>query len=76
MANVTISLDDELLKKARVRAAEQGTSVNAVIRDQLEQWVGAGRVQTRAVASLIRRAESARSRRGNRRWSRDDLHER
>lgn len=76
MANVTITLDDDLLRKARVRAAEQGTSVNAVIRDQLEHWVGAGRVQARAIASLIRKSEAARSRRGRRRWSRDELHER
>ena len=76
VANVTITLDDDLLKKARIRAAEQGRSVNAVIREQLEQWVGGGRAQARAVASLLRRSEVARSRRGNRRWTRDELYER
>ncbi|MEE2768654.1 MAG: hypothetical protein VX833_05520 [Actinomycetota bacterium] len=35
MANLTLALDDDLLRRARVRAAEQGTSVNAVVRDLL-----------------------------------------
>lgn len=76
MANLTITLNDELLKRARVRAAEQGTSVNAVIRDHLQAWVGGNRVRVRAVASLIRHSENSSSRRGRRRWTRDELHER
>ena len=76
MANVTISLDDDLVKRARVRAAEHGTSVNAVIREHLQRWVDAGRVQSQAAASLVRRSQAAGSRRGNRRWTRDELHER
>jgi len=35
MANLTLAVDDDLLRRARVRAAEQGTSVNAVVRDLL-----------------------------------------
>ena len=33
MANLTLSVDDDLLSRARVRAAVQGTSVNAIVRD-------------------------------------------
>jgi predicted nucleic acid-binding protein len=40
MANLTISIDDELLHRARVRAAERGTSVNAVLRAYLTEWIG------------------------------------
>ena len=29
MANLTIAIDDELLKQARIRAIHEGTSVNA-----------------------------------------------
>ena len=35
MANLTITIEDDLLKKARIRALEQGTSVNALLRDYL-----------------------------------------
>ena len=35
MANLTITIDDELLRRARLRALEQGTSVNALLRDYL-----------------------------------------
>ena len=35
MANLTLAIDEDLLRRARVRAAGQGTSVNAVVRDLL-----------------------------------------
>jgi plasmid stability protein len=75
MANLTITLDDDLLKKARIRAAELGVSVNAVLRDYLAAWAGATD-RRRAVDSLIARSRKARSASGQRRWTRDELHER
>ena len=33
MSNLTITTDREVLKKARLRAARDGTSVNAVLRE-------------------------------------------
>lgn len=75
MANLTITIDDELLRRARVRAVERGTSVNAVLREYLEAFAGsesrAGAV--RALLDLSKRATSAR---GARDWTRDELHER
>lgn len=38
MSNLTISLDDQLIKKARVRAIQQGTSLSAKIREFLQQY--------------------------------------
>ena len=35
MTNLTLAVDHDLLHRARVRAAEEGTSVNAVVRDLL-----------------------------------------
>ncbi len=40
MANLTIVVDDRLLKQARMRALEDGTSVNAVLRTYLERYAG------------------------------------
>ena len=36
MKNVTISVDDETYRRARIKAAEQGTSVSSIVRDYLK----------------------------------------
>ena len=76
MTNLTITVDDQLLRRARVRAAQLGTSVNAVLRDYMHSWVGRAEEQTAAVEALLERAGRARSARGRRSWTRDELHER
>ena len=76
MANLTITVDDEVLKRARLRATEQGTSVNAVVRDYLEEYAGTRSAQEQALAKLLALSEQTRSKRGRRKWTRDDLHER
>jgi plasmid stability protein len=38
MSNLTISVDDELIRQARIRAIEQGTSVSAKVREFLTQY--------------------------------------
>ena len=84
VANLTITVDEQLLKRARMRALEQGTSVNAVLADRLRAFVGEGESQARATQALValakensRRGGKQRSKkRGGRRWSRDELHER
>jgi plasmid stability protein len=42
--NLTLAIDDDVLRLARVRAAEQGTSVNAVVRDLLAGFAATDRV--------------------------------
>jgi hypothetical protein len=76
MANLTITIDDALLKLARMRALEQGTSVNALLREYLETYAGSAALQKRALADLLELSAQAASRRGDATWTRDDLHER
>ncbi|MEW6747791.1 MAG: DUF6364 family protein [Planctomycetota bacterium] len=76
MANLTVTVDDEVLKRARIRALEQGTSVNAVVRDYLEAYAGAKAVREQAVNHLLELSRRARSKRRGRGWTRDELHER
>jgi len=76
MANLTISVDNEVLKKARIRALEQNTSVNAVLREFLESFAGVVAEHDKAVQNVISLSESSLSRRGKRQWSRDELYER
>ena len=75
MAKLTITVNDEALRKARMRALAQGTSVNALLRDFLESYAGVRGEQTAAVRSLLALSRSAGARRGTARWSRDELHE-
>ena len=76
MANLTIAIDDEVLKQARIRAIEQGTSVNAVLRDYLTDYAKLKARQEKAVKDLLRLSQRAKARRGTRRWTRDELHDR
>ena len=77
MANLTLSIDDNTLRAARIRALEQGTSVNAVVREYLEQY--AQRETAReAVSAFLKRAErsKASSGPGGRSWTREELYDR
>ena len=38
MKNITLKIDEETYRKARVRAAETGTSVSAVVRQYLSRF--------------------------------------
>ena len=83
MANLTITVDDQVLQRARIRALEQGTSVNAILAERLQAFAREAEAQTRATRSLIALAKENRKARGKapakrrgRRWSREELHER
>lgn len=41
MTNLTIAMDEQLIKQARVRAIQEGTSVSAKVREFLQQYVKA-----------------------------------
>ena len=58
MANLTITVDDQDLKKARLRALEQGTSVSAVLRQYLAQYAGSASAHEQAAERLLRLAGS------------------
>ena len=38
--NVTLSIEDEVIQRARAKAEAMGTSVNQLIRDYLQQLAG------------------------------------
>jgi hypothetical protein len=74
--NVTLKLDAELLKQARVLAAEQGSSISRMLADKLEELVreraGYDRARKRALARLRVGMDLGWTRPA----SRDELHER
>ena len=74
--NVTLKLDSDLLREARVVAAEEGRSISALLTDRLE-----GIVRERKAFERAKRRALARLREGfDLQWtpskSRDELHER
>jgi len=75
VANLTITVDDDLLRAARVRAVEQGTSVNAVLRQELIRFAGPG-AGTSAISEFLAIARSAPGSSGpdGRGWTREELH--
>jgi antitoxin component of RelBE/YafQ-DinJ toxin-antitoxin module len=73
--NVTLSVDDQVMKEARRRAEAMGTSVNQLVREFLEQF--AGHTDLEAVAVEFERL--SRAAKGNSRgwkFNREELHER
>lgn len=74
--NVTLKLDADLLREARIIAAEEGRSVSALLTDRLEALI-----RERKAFERARRRALARLRKGlDLRWtppgSREELHER
>jgi hypothetical protein len=76
MANVTIAVDREALKRARIRAIEEGTSVNAVLSEFLASYAGLSREREEATEAILAVSRAARSASRGRRWTREELHER
>lgn len=60
MSNLTITVDEELLKKARMRALEEDTSVNAVLRDYLEDYAGLRRERQEAGRKIMELARNSK----------------
>jgi len=77
MTNLTITIGEEVLRRARIRALEQGTSVNRVLGDYLQSYAGTS-LTMNAVQRALAVARRTRSGSGpaGRKWRRDDLHER
>lgn len=76
MANLTLSIDEDVLRRARIRALEQGTSVNALVRQYLEAYAGESPGR-RAVREFLEIADRSRASSGpeGRTWTREGLYE-
>lgn len=76
MANLTVTVDEAVLRQARIRALQHGTSVNALLREYLEAYAG-DPARARAVSAFLKaaRKSGAGSRGKGRTWTRDDAHE-
>jgi plasmid stability protein len=77
MTNLTLTVDEDVLRLARIRALELGTSVNALVREYLRQVAGRSTAEE-GVAEFFAATKGAGAASGDqgRTWSRDDVYER
>ncbi len=72
MPNITISIDEHLLKSGREYAEKHHTSVNALIRNLLEQTVKTDSTQWLDECFALMDRANARSK--GKRWKREELY--
>jgi len=77
MTNLTITVDEQTLKRARMRALEEDTSVNAVLRERLEEYAGSKQEQVEVAQRVIEASQASQSGSGpgGRKWKREDAYE-
>ncbi|MGC9969162.1 MAG: DUF6364 family protein [Bryobacteraceae bacterium] len=73
--NVTLAINDELILEARRRAEAMGTSVNQLVRQYLEQFVGKSDSNADA-AEFERLSRAGQGNSGGWKFNREELHER
>jgi len=75
--NITLSLPDDLVRRAKVLAAQRDTSVSAIVRDALSQLTGSVTdYDTEWAAEEERMTKGVGLQIGSIAWTRDSLHDR
>ena len=73
--NITLSIDDEVIQRARHRADVLGTSVNQLVRDYLEQLAGKRDPKAEA-AEFVRLSRLSHGNSRGWKFNREEIHER
>ena len=76
MKNVTLSIDEKVLREARRIAAQRSTSLNALVRQYLEELTQRESRAEEARRRILELCRASRAEVGTRRWTRASLHER
>lgn len=74
--NITLKLDTELLREARIMAASEGTSISAMLSARLENMVRERRAYDQARIRALSRLQTSFNLGWTPTRSRDELHER
>ena len=75
MKNITLAIDEEVLRGARRYAAEHDTTVNALVREYLTSLVGFEERAAQARKELVELAKKSEARMGSWKWNRDEIYE-
>jgi hypothetical protein len=73
--NITLSVDSSLLREAKILAAEEGTSISAMLAVCLEQMVRERKTYNRARKRAVARLRKGMNLHWTRPASRDELNE-
>lgn len=76
MKNVTLSIDDETYRLARIAAAERDTTVSAMVREYLRQVATRKSAEANSSESLFEALDKARDFSAGKRLTRDEAHDR
>lgn len=76
MANITLKIDNELLEKARQLASQRKTSINAIVKQRLEEFVSSDLSREATLKGLEAFFQRSKARVGKKTWTRDEIHER
>jgi plasmid stability protein len=75
MSNLTISVDDDVLKQVRIRALTECTSVDVLLRDFLERYANEGLQYRQVTDRILAIAERSTAASEGRRGVRDELYD-
>ncbi|MEZ5536186.1 MAG: DUF6364 family protein [Thiolinea sp.] len=76
MTNLTLSIEEEDLRKARITALQQGTSLNAVIREFIKDYINRKQQNEQLADKILQTMQSSGYLGEDRKYSRDELYER
>jgi hypothetical protein len=76
MKNITLSVDEDTYRPARIAAAERNTRGSALVRDYLRTFGQPGEGDTDPAAALFAVLDRAHGLRAADRMTRDEAHER
>ena len=74
--NITLTLDEEIIHKARVLAARRNRSISALLREELARLVAENEAYETAKRAALERLARGANLGGGRLPPRDELHER
>jgi len=74
--NITLTMDEDLISKARILAARRNRSISALLRDELSRLVAEAEAYETAKRAALHRLERGTSLGGGPLPSRSELHER
>jgi hypothetical protein len=76
MPNITLAIDEKLLKSVRTFAKRRGTTVNSLVREELEQLMQRDERQEEARLGLLKLIEESTARMGpNFKFDREEMYE-
>jgi hypothetical protein len=75
MKNITLAIDEDVLRAARRYAAQHDTTVNALVRDYLTRLIAFEDKAAKAREELVEMAKKSKARMGSWKWNREDAYE-